>query len=187
MSKVPYASAISSIIHAMICTRLDVSYTLSVASKYQTDLGESHWTLVKNILKYLRRTKDVFLVYGGEKELVVHGYTDASFQTNTNDSQSQLGFVFTINGGAISWKSSKQETVTDSTAEAEYIAASGAAKEGVWMRRFLIELGVFPYASSPLNLHCDNNGAIAQAKEPRNHQKNKYVLQKFYLIQEFIR
>ena len=116
--------------------------------------------LLKNILKYLRRTKDVFLIYGGEEELVVNGYTDASFQTDTDDSQSQSGYVFTINGGAISWKSSKQETVTDSTAEAEYIAASGATKEGVWMR-FLIELGVFPNASSPLNLHCDNNGAIA--------------------------
>jgi hypothetical protein len=84
-------------------------------------------------------------------------------------------------------KSSKQETMIDSTAEAEYIVASRAAKEGVWMRRFLIELGVFPDASSPLNLHCDNNGAIAHAKEPRNHQKNKHVLQKFHLIREFIR
>jgi hypothetical protein len=75
--------------------------------------------------------------------------------------------------------------VTDSIAEAEYIATSGAAKEGVWMRRFLIELGVFPDASSQLNLHCDNNGVIVQA-EPRNHQKNKHVLQKFHLIREFI-
>jgi hypothetical protein len=69
--------------------------------------------------------------------------------------------VFTINGGAVSWKSSKQETVTDSIAEAEYITASGTVKEGVWMRRFLIELGMFSDASSPLNLHYDNNGAIA--------------------------
>jgi len=59
--------------------------------------------------------------------------------------------------------------VTDSTIEVEYIVASKSAKEGVWMRRFLIELGVFPNALIPLNLHCDNNGAIAQAKEPRNH------------------
>jgi hypothetical protein len=51
--------------------------------------------------------------------------------------------------------------VTDSTTKAEYIAASGVAKEGVWMRRFLIELGVFPNAFSPMNLHCDNNGVIA--------------------------
>ena len=72
--------------------------------------------------------------------------------------------------------------MTDSTTQAEYIAASKSTKEGVWMRRFLIELGVFLNASSPLNLHCDNNGAIVQAKEPRNHQKNKHVLQKFHLI-----
>jgi hypothetical protein len=187
MSKIPYASAIGSIMYAMICTRPDVSYALSVASRYQANPGESHWTLVKNILKYLRRTKDVFLIYGGEEELVVNGYTDASFQTDVDDSQSQSGFVFTINGGAVSWKSSKQETVSDSTAEAEYIAASGAAKEGVWLRRFLIDLGVFPNASSPLPLHCDSNGAIAQAKEPRNHQKNKHVLRKFHLIREFIK
>ena len=107
MSKVPYASAIGSIMYAMICTRPDVSYALSVMSRYQANPGESHWTLVKNILKYLRRTKDVFLIYGGEEELVVNGYTDASFQTDIDDSQSQSGFVFTINGGAVSWKSSK--------------------------------------------------------------------------------
>jgi len=161
MSKVPYASTIGSIMIAMICTRPDVSYALSVVSRYQNNLGESHWTLIKNILKYLRRTKDVFLIYGGEEELVVNGYTDASFQTDTYDSQSQSGFVFTINGGAVSWKSSKQATVTDSTIEAEYIAASESEKESVWMRRILIELGVFPNASSSLNLHCDNNGVIA--------------------------
>lgn len=88
MSKVPYASAVGSIMYAMICTRPDVSYALSVSSRYQADPGESHWTLVKNILKYLRRTKDVFLIYGGEEELVVNGYTDASFQTDIDDSQS---------------------------------------------------------------------------------------------------
>jgi hypothetical protein len=129
----------------------------------------------------------MFLVYGGKEELVVTGYTDASFQTDPDELKSQSGFVFTINGGVVSWKSSKQETVTDSTTEAEYIAASESAKEGVWIRKFLIELGVFPNASSPLNLYCDNNGAIAQAKEPRNHQKSKHVLRKFHLIREFVR
>ena len=74
------------------------SYALSVTSIYQSDPGESHWTAVKNILKYLRRTKNVFLVYRGEEELVVMGYTDASFQTDKDDSKSQSGYVFTING-----------------------------------------------------------------------------------------
>ena len=75
--------------------------------------------------------------------------------------------------------------MADSTTEAEYIAASEAAKEGVWIRKFLIELGVFPNASS-LDLYCDNSGAIAQAKEPRNHQKVKHVMRRFHLIREFI-
>ena len=66
--------------------------------------------------------------------------------------------------------------MADSTTEAEYIATSEAAKEGVWIRKFLIELGVFPNASSTLDLYCDNSGAIAQVKEPRNHQKSKHVM-----------
>jgi len=76
---VSYASAVGSIMYAMLCTRPDVSYALSVTSRYQSNLGEGHWVAVKNILKYLRRTKELFLVYGGVEELVVSGYTDASF------------------------------------------------------------------------------------------------------------
>nr|AAX94813.1 retrotransposon protein, putative, Ty1-copia sub-class [Oryza sativa Japonica Group]ABA93176.1 retrotransposon protein, putative, Ty1-copia subclass [Oryza sativa Japonica Group] len=131
MSVIPYASAIGSIMYAMLCTRPDVSYALSATSQYQSDPGESHWIALKNILKYLRRTKDMFLVYGGQEELVVNGYTDASFQIDKDDFRSQSGFVFYLNGGAVSWKSSKQDTVADSTTEAEYIAASEAAKEVV--------------------------------------------------------
>ena len=88
MSGIPYASAIGSIMYAMLCTRPDVSYALSVTSRYQADPGESHWTAVKNILKYLKWTKEMFLVYGGEEELVVNGYTDASFQTDHDDYRS---------------------------------------------------------------------------------------------------
>ncbi|KAL4302115.1 hypothetical protein GQ457_10G009760 [Hibiscus cannabinus] len=137
MSQIPYASAIGSIMYAMICTRPDLSYALSMTSRYQANPGEGHWTTVKNILKYLRRTKDVFLVYGGKEELRIKGYTDASFQTDKDDSRSQSGFVFCLNGGAVSWKSSKQDTVADSTTEAEYIAASEAAKEAVWIKKSL--------------------------------------------------
>ena len=87
--------------------------------------------MVKNILKYLKRTKDMFLVYGGDKELVVNGYVDASFDTDPDDSKSQTGYVFILNGGAVSWCSSKQSVLAGSTCEAEYIAASKVANEGV--------------------------------------------------------
>ena len=80
MSKISYASAIGSIMYVMLCTRPDVSYALSITSRYQSDPGESHWIAVKNILKYLKRTKGAFLLYGGqEDELVINGYTYASF------------------------------------------------------------------------------------------------------------
>ncbi|KAL4280950.1 hypothetical protein GQ457_03G018240 [Hibiscus cannabinus] len=100
MGQIPYSSAIGSIMYAMICTLSDLSYALSLTSRYQANPGEGHWTAIKNILKYLRRTKDVFLVYGGEEELRIKGYTDASFQTDKDDSRSQSGFVFCLNGGA---------------------------------------------------------------------------------------
>ena len=102
--------------------------------------------------------------------LKVSAYTDASFQTDKDDYRSQSGFIFLLNGGAVSWKSSKQSTIADSTIEAQYIAASEVAKEAVWMRKFIAELKVVPSIIEPIIVYCDNNGAIAQAKEPRSHQ-----------------
>jgi hypothetical protein len=117
-------------------------------------------------------------VFGGEKELVVLGYTD--------DSKSKSSFVFCLNGGAVSWKSSKQDIVADSMMETEYISASESAKEVVWIRYFISELDIVPSASSPMDLYYDNSGTIAQAKEPRSHKKSKHVLRCFHLIHEII-
>ncbi|KAJ9564196.1 hypothetical protein OSB04_000162 [Centaurea solstitialis] len=187
MKSVPYASAIGPIMYAMLCTRPDVAYSVSVTSRYQQNPGEPHWVAVKNILKYLRRTKEMFLVFGGsEDEISVTGYSDASFQTDRDDFRSQSGYVFTLNGGAISWKSSKQDTIADSTTEAEYIAASDAAKEAVWLRNFLSDLRVVASISRPIDIFCDNSGAVAQAKEPREHHKSRHVLRKYHLIREII-
>ncbi|KAJ9551807.1 hypothetical protein OSB04_015852 [Centaurea solstitialis] len=169
MKSVPYASAIGSIMYAMLCTRPDVAYSVSVTSRYQQNPGEPHWVAVKNILKYLRRTKEMFLVFGGsEDEISVTGYSDASFQTDRDDF------------------SSKQDTIADSTTEAEYIAASDAAKEAVWLRNFLSDLRVVASISRPIDILCDNSGAVAQAKEPREHHKSRHVLRKYHIIREII-
>ena len=65
----------------------------------------------------------MFLIYGGDKELVINGYVDASFDTGSDDSKSQTGYVFILNGGGVSWCSSKQSVMAGSTCEAKYIAA----------------------------------------------------------------
>nr|GFD17649.1 retrovirus-related Pol polyprotein from transposon TNT 1-94 [Tanacetum cinerariifolium] len=94
----------------------------------------------------------MFLVYGGnsDTELHVKCYCDAGFETDRDDTKSQTGYVFTLNGGAVVWKSSKQNTTAQHAAEAEYIAAAEAAKEAVWIWKFVDELGVVPSNNYPI-------------------------------------
>ncbi|XP_068331383.1 secreted RxLR effector protein 161-like [Pyrus communis] len=88
MSVVPYASAIGSLMYAMICTRPDIAYAVSITSRYQSNPRSEYWAAVKIVLKYLRRTKDMFLVYGEVTELRVEAYTDTDFQSELNDRSS---------------------------------------------------------------------------------------------------
>ena len=76
---VPYASAVGSLMYAILCTRLDICYSVGVASRFQSNPGLDHWIAVKHILKYLRRTRDYMLVYSGD-DLKIQGYTDSDFQ-----------------------------------------------------------------------------------------------------------
>ncbi|GKB90317.1 retrotransposon protein, putative, ty1-copia subclass [Tanacetum coccineum] len=140
MSNVPYASAVGSIMYA---------------------------TTVKNILKYLRNTKDIFLVYGGnmKRELRVSCYTDAGYLTNADDLKSQTGYAFVLNGGAVDWKSTKQSISATSSTDAEYIAAFDASKEAVWIRKFISGINVVPTIEEPITVDCDNTEAISIAND----------------------
>ena len=187
MKVIPYASAIGSIMYAMLCTRPDVCLAISLAGRYQSNPGVDHWTSVKNILKYLKRTKDMFIVYGGDKELVVNGYVDESFDTDPDESKSQTGYVFLLNGAVVSWCSSKQSVMVGSTCEALCIAASEAANEGVWMKEFISDLGVIPSASGPMKIFCDNTGAIALVKESRFDKRTKHIKRCFSSIRDQVK
>src|SRR5215216_2018871 len=124
----------------------------------------------------------MFLIYEGDKELVINGYVDASFDTDPDESKTQTGYIFLLNGEAVSWCSSKQSVVAGSTCEAEYIAASEAANEEVWMKEFISDLGVIPSASGPMKIFCDNTGAIALPKESIFHKRTKHIKRRFNSI-----
>ncbi|XP_031251289.1 secreted RxLR effector protein 161-like [Pistacia vera] len=143
MREIPYASAIGSLMYATLCTKPNIGYVISVTSRYQSDLGEKHWLVVKTIFKYLRRTKDLVLSYRGSV-LKIQGYSDSNFQSNVDNRKSTSEFIFTCNGGAVNWKSSKHSTTADSLTEAEYIATSEVVKEVVKMQKFMTQLGVIP-------------------------------------------
>jgi hypothetical protein len=103
------------------------------------------------------------------EELIVRGYTDASFLSYLDDLKSQTWYVFILNDSVVSWKCFKQNTIANSTTKAEYIAALKAANEGCWIQKFIVELGVVASVDEPIEFYYDNNGAIAQTKEPRSH------------------
>ncbi|KAL0287673.1 UNVERIFIED_CONTAM: Retrovirus-related Pol polyprotein from transposon TNT 1-94 [Sesamum angustifolium] len=96
--------------------------------------------------------------------------------SDDDDAKSQSGFLFKLNGGVVAWKSSEQDTTVDSTTEVEYIAALEVAKEAVWLKNYIQELGVAPNIVEPVVILCDNNGTIEKAKEPRSHHQSKYIL-----------
>ncbi|XP_042482959.1 secreted RxLR effector protein 161-like [Macadamia integrifolia] len=116
MKRIPYASAVGSLMYAMLCTRPDICYAVVMVSRYQSNPRKEHWNAVKDILKYLR-TKDYFLIYGCD-QLSVIGYIDSNFQTDKDDRKSTSGMVFILGGGAIVWRSAKQKSTVDSTTEA---------------------------------------------------------------------
>ncbi|KAL0302424.1 UNVERIFIED_CONTAM: Retrovirus-related Pol polyprotein from transposon TNT 1-94 [Sesamum angustifolium] len=102
------------------------------------------------------------------------------------DAKSQSSFVFKLNSGVVASKSSKQATTVDSTTEVEYIVASEATKEAVWMKNYIQELGVVPSIVEPVVIFCNNNGVIAQAKELRSHHRTKHILRRYNLLREIV-
>ncbi|GJU70088.1 retrotransposon protein, putative, ty1-copia subclass [Tanacetum coccineum] len=155
---------------------------------YASVVGESYWTVVKNILKYLRNTKDMFLVYGGDSttKLRVTCYTDASWETDQDNLRSQTGFIFMMNGGAVDWKCSKQSTTTMSSMEAKYIDVVEAAIKAIWIRKFIYGLGVVPSIDKPMDMYCDNTSAITIADEPGVQKGAKHFQRKYHFIREVI-
>ena len=124
------------------------------------------------------------LVYSS-RDLIPIRYIDSGFQSNKDSRKFTSGVVFSLGGGAIIWRSIKQTCVVDSTMEVEYVAACEVAKEAVWLREFLKELEVIPSMHEPIKLYCDNNGAVANVKEPRNHCKGKHK-RKFHWVREIV-
>ncbi|GJW30687.1 hypothetical protein Tco_0047562 [Tanacetum coccineum] len=178
-----------SIMYAVRCTRPDVAFTQNMTSRFQQNLGEEHWSAVKNILKYLRNTKDMFLVYGGnmEQQLRVSCYTDAGYLTDADNLKSQTGYVFVLNGGAVDWKSTKQSIFATSSTDAEYIVAFDASKEVVWIHKFIFGLGIVPTIEEPISMYCDNTGAIAIAKDDGVTKGARHFRAKVHYLRETIK
>ncbi|KIK13427.1 hypothetical protein PISMIDRAFT_17991 [Pisolithus microcarpus 441] len=131
MKNVPYRATVGSLMHLTVGTRPDIAFAVSTVAQFNNAPGVAHWEAVKQIYRYLAGTKSFALTFGITESGLV-GYTDADRATQEHR-HAISGYVYLLDGGAISWTSRKQELVTLSTAKAEYVAATHAAKEGLWL------------------------------------------------------
>ncbi|KAH9681068.1 hypothetical protein KPL71_026802 [Citrus sinensis] len=182
MSRVPYASAVGSLMFAMICTRSDIAQAVGAVSRYMANPGGEHWIAVKRILRYIRGTSDVVLCYRGS-EFTVRGYVDSDFAGDLDKRKSTTGYVFTLAGVAVSWVSKLQTVVALSTTEAEYMAATQACKEAIWIQRLLEELG---HGQEKIFVFCDSQSALHIARNPVFHSKTKHIGVQYHFVREVV-
>ena len=151
-----------------------IMYAINKLSAYTANTSLQHVGALKQILRYLKGTKNQGIMYSKipQNELqqnnnLFHGYADATY-ANTDDYKSTSGYVFVVGGGAIMWRSKKQTTIALSSTEAEYIALSEAGCEARWLRNLYEEIRYIQ--TSPNTIKGDNEGSISMAHNPQFHK-----------------
>ena len=136
MAKVPYLSAVGSLMYAMVATRLNIAFAMGVVNRYMADLGKKHWEAVKHILRYLKGTSSKCIRFGNSDASII-GYSDADYVGCVDNIRSTSGYVFIFARATISWRSCLQDCTSSSTTEVEYIVMLDASKEAIWLARLV--------------------------------------------------
>uniref|UniRef100_A0A2N9EK44 Integrase catalytic domain-containing protein n=1 Tax=Fagus sylvatica TaxID=28930 RepID=A0A2N9EK44_FAGSY len=142
---------------------LDIAYSVSKLSRYTSNLGEDHWKAIVRVLRYLKYTLN-YGVHYTRYPPVLEGYSDANWISDTNDTKSTSGYVFTFGGATVSWKSSKQTCIARSIMESEFIALDKTGEEAEWLRHFLEDMPMWTKPVPPICIHCDSQSAIGRAQ-----------------------
>lgn len=178
-----YQQAVGSLMYAMMGTRPDIAFAVSIVSRFASNPDNTHWLAIQQIFRYLRGTVDYELVYSGSLSPLV-GYTDSDWAGDVVTRRSTSGYTFNLGSGAITWSSKRQPTISLSTCEAEYIGQTQATKEAVWLRNLLRELGHEQLQATVI--FGDNQGAIALAKNPQFHGRSKHIDTQWHYVREKI-
>ena len=174
-------SAVGSLLYLSMRTRLDITFAVTLATCFCSKPTSQHLTAVKRIFRYLRETTHYGLLFKRNGSKAIVGYSDADWGGDTLDCKSTTGYLFQIGGTAITWQSKKQSCFALSTAEAEYVALSGAAQEAVWLKQFNQDLTSI---NDPVVIYENNQSAIAIAKNPQFHRRAKHINIEYHFIRE---
>ncbi|GJP51947.1 hypothetical protein CLOM_g11077 [Closterium sp. NIES-68] len=181
----PYAELIGSLMYAMVSTRPDLAYPISVLARF-VGTGKhdaAHWQAAKRVLRYLRGTKDYVLTLGGPSPPLLTGYSDSSWADSRPDRRSSQGYGFSLGSGLISWRSTRSSSIALSSCEAELYAATMAAQEARWLSFLLEELGAPQRCPT---IWCDNASTIHLTKDAVFHGRSKHIELRHYFIRELV-
>lgn len=178
-----YARAIGSLMYAMLGTRVDTAFSVSILSRYLANPGPAHIKAAKRVMHYLKGTSHIELAFRGTLKPLI-GYTNADWAGDTQILRSTSGFLYNIGSGAISWSSKRQDTVSLSACEAEYITQTQAIKEAMWLQSLLSQLLTDEEEPSATIIFGDNQGAITLAKNPQFHARTKYIAIQHHFVRE---
>lgn len=172
--------------YATLGTRFDIAYAVHILSKFLTNPGMPHFNEGKHTIRYLKGTSDWGIIYG-ETQNDPEVYVNADGNM-FEDRKAVTGWIFLINGGAVSWSSRSQSLVSLSTAESEYVAATEASKEGLWLRLFISQIfePTFPIIRNPTTMYSDNQAAIALSKDHQYHARTKHIDTRYHFIRYII-
>jgi hypothetical protein len=169
----------------LLHTRPDLSFSVGMASRFMEKPTVKHRSAVKQIMRYLKGTLDFGLVYTQNKsEEILVGYSDSDVGGDLVGRRSTGGMSFYLNESLVTWCSHKEKTVALSSCEAEFMAATEAAKQALWLRTLLSELTA--KKARKVTLFVDNNSAIALMKNPVFHGRSKHIDIKYHFIRECI-
>ena len=185
MSTVPYQSAVGSVLYAAGGTMVQIAAPVGQVCRFMHNPGKEHWKATKKIIKYLYSNRDrgLFYKYGNGSKPILVGYCDSDYNADPDERKSTTGYVFKLNGRTITWNSRKQSSTALSTSEAEYMALCEAAKEAVWLKRVLKELG---FEQGTVKIYEDNQGAIAFTKNNVNHKRNKHIDVRYHYTRRLV-
>ncbi|XP_031259821.1 secreted RxLR effector protein 161-like [Pistacia vera] len=184
MDNIPYSSAIGSVMYSMISTRPDLSFAISLLSRFMSNPGIEHWVALKWTLRYINTTMYVGLEYCKRTPaLDLVGYVDSDFAGDRDSRKSTTAYYFTLGGNCISWKSQLQPLVALSTTEAEYVAVTNAFKEAIWLQGILKEINLM---NGPVTVYSDSQSAIHLSKNPVYHERMKHVDVKYHFVRDQI-
>ena len=185
VSQVEYSRIIGSLMYLMSCTRPDIAYAVSKLSRYTSNPGSDHWKAITRVLRYLRFTRSYGLHYT-KYPAVLEGYCDANWISDMKDSKSTSGYVFTLGGAAVSWKSSKQTVIARSTMESEFIALDKCGEEAEWLRQFLEDIPKWPKPVPAIGIHCDSQSAIGRAHNNLYNGKSRHIRRRHNTIRQLL-